>query len=118
MKKVVINDCFGGYGLSEEAYKFLGLTWDRYGYAYENYTDRCDPKLVECVETLGEKASGSCANLVVKEYDETKFSYWISDYDGAETLYLEPIVRKSVIRSMSHDEIIDYLESLNIQVVD
>lgn len=25
--KVVINKCYGGFGLSKEAYKFLGLKW-------------------------------------------------------------------------------------------
>ena len=32
--KVVINKCFGGYSLSEEAYKFLGLEWTGYGIAF------------------------------------------------------------------------------------
>ena len=30
--KVVINKCFGGFGLSKEAYKFLNIPWDGYGF--------------------------------------------------------------------------------------
>lgn len=26
--KVVINKCYGGYGLSKKAYEFLGIEWD------------------------------------------------------------------------------------------
>ena len=56
MTKVVINCCFGGYSLSKEAYEFLGLEWDEFGFEFED--DRTNPKLVECVETLKEKANG------------------------------------------------------------
>lgn len=73
--KVVINDGLINYGLSKEAYDFLGLDWEREviwpverispgmtsekyfvpaGMAYKN--DRTNPKLVACVEKLGEKA--------------------------------------------------------------
>jgi hypothetical protein len=31
--KVVINRCHGGFGLSKEAYDFLGFKWDGFGYA-------------------------------------------------------------------------------------
>ena len=48
--KVVLNKCWGGFALSEAAYKYLGLKWDRYGYAE---IERNNPKLVECVEKLG-----------------------------------------------------------------
>lgn len=30
--KVVINRRFGGFGVSKEAYDFMGLEWDGYGY--------------------------------------------------------------------------------------
>ena len=79
--KVVINSCYGGYGLSKEAYKELGLEWDNYGYDYQE--DRTNPKLVAVVEKLGEKASGGCANLnVVNIPDDVKWH--IAEYDGFE----------------------------------
>lgn len=81
--KVVINTCFGGYGLSEEAYKYLGLEWDGYGFARD--TNRTDSKLIECVETLGEKANGQFASLKVVEVPDD-VDWYIDDYDGIETV--------------------------------
>lgn len=83
--KVVINVCFGGFSLSKEAYEFLGLKWDGYGYDYNSDEKRTDPKLVECVETLGEKANGLCASLKVVEVPDN-VDWYISDYDGSETI--------------------------------
>ncbi|MBQ0125428.1 MAG: hypothetical protein KBS59_03785 [Clostridiales bacterium] len=81
--KVVINRCFGGYGLSREAYEFLGMKWDGYGYAWN--IERNDPKLVACVEALGEKANGRGASLrVVEVPDDVEWN--IEEYDGMETI--------------------------------
>lgn len=83
-KGIVINRCFGGFGLSEEAYEYLGLKWDGYGHACE--VERDDPKLVECVETLGsERASGGFARLKVV-YIPDGVQWEISNYDGMETV--------------------------------
>jgi len=79
--KIVVNRCFGGFGLSKEAYAFLGLEWDDYGFKYNE--DRTNPKLVECVEKLGENASGSHARLRVVEVPDD-IEWKISDYDGQE----------------------------------
>lgn len=116
MKKVVLNYCFGGYGLSKKAYEFLGLPWDGFGYAYED--DRDNPKLVECVETLGREANGYFAELAVEEYDDYNYTCEIGEYDGYESLGLTPIVHKSKIETMTVNEIIEYLTSINIRVVD
>ena len=115
MKKVVLNKCFGGFGLSPKAYEFLGMPWDGYGFAYENRRD--DPKLVECVEVLGEEANGMYAELVVEEYDDYNYTHRIGEYDGWESLVLSPIVHTSKIESMTSDEIIEYLITLGIQIV-
>lgn len=82
--KVVINTCFGGFSLSREAYEFLGIPWDGYGFKFDN--NRTDSKLIECVEKLGERANGRCANLRVVEIpDDVKWI--IEDYDGAESIH-------------------------------
>lgn len=85
--KVVLNKCYGGFGLSKEAFKWLaenggvqGEDWKVKDY-YNNHRD--DKLLVQCVETLGEKANGAYAKLVVEEYVVT---FDISSYDGRETL--------------------------------
>lgn len=47
---------------------------------------RDDPILIEVVEELGKKASGSYGNLVVVEIPDG-MDYVIDDYDGVETLH-------------------------------
>ena len=94
--EVVINRCYGGFSLSQEAI-VLGIelaeargcenenwVWDA-EYKYGKFTGpRHDPILVEVVKRLGERASGSCAKLVV----ETIYTsvYKINDYDGMESV--------------------------------
>jgi len=81
--KIVVNNYYGGFGLSEAAYEFLGIKWDGHGYAYNDDEKRADPKLVECVEKLGKAASGRCADLRVVE---VAFKTSISSYDGVESV--------------------------------
>lgn len=76
--KIVINTCYGGFGLSEEAIKWLE---DRgVGDTYE--LSRHDPLLVECVETLKEKANNPYSRLAVIEIDGNL--YRVEEYDGKE----------------------------------
>ena len=79
--KVVINGCYGGFSLSDEALAYLGIPGGS-RYTYDN--DRTNPKLVECVEKLGEAAShGLSSSLYVVEVpDNVKWT--ITDYDGME----------------------------------
>ena len=81
--KVVINKCFGGYSLSEEAYKFLNIPWD--GYGYEFIEDRSNPALVKCVEALGKNASGELSSLKVVEIPDD-VEWEINEYDGLESV--------------------------------
>lgn len=78
--KIVINCEYGGYELSEEAYRELGLKWDGYGYAFNN--DRANPKLVDVVEKLGDRA-GHLADLKVVEIPDG-VEWEIKEYDGME----------------------------------
>jgi len=83
--KIVINACFGGFGLSKAAYKELGIKWDKYGYEYND--KRTDKKLIKVVEKLGsEKASGELAELrIVNIPDDIEWE--INNYDGIETVH-------------------------------
>lgn len=84
--KIVVNRCWGGFGLSQEAYEALGAEWDGYGYSHRySDNDRADPKLVEVVERLGDRANGSCAELRVIEIPDG-IDWYIDDYDGMETV--------------------------------
>ncbi len=93
MTKIVINDCYGGFGLSRDAILLArklsnNPTWggailkgDKYedgkivdqdygGYDY----GRSDPLLIQVVETLKEKANGKYAKLKIVEIpDDVKW---------------------------------------------
>ena len=85
MKKIVINKCFGGFDLSEEAIELFkkkaGLDRREKVWVYDLRRD--DPALVETVQELGSKADGDCAKLKIVEIpDDVK--WMIEEYDGQE----------------------------------
>lgn len=110
--KIVINRCFGGFGLSDEAFQeYLnrkGIEWEAhksretFGYdhieyyqkghagnvdyyisPYEVINNRADKDLVDIVEQLGEKANGWAAKLKVIEIPDN-VKWHIHEYDGSE----------------------------------
>lgn len=113
--KIVINKCFGGFGLSDAVHEKLielGVphykTWkeipegdapyvvdsDRpdatFGSYYSNFRDyekRNHPLLIQAIEVIGiDKASASLANLkVVDVPDDVQWE--IDDYDGIESVH-------------------------------
>jgi hypothetical protein len=97
--KVVHNGCYGGFSFSKRARDWLaerGLPEAvsdaerdpkcSYGGFRPYDTPRHHPLLVECVETLGREANGSCAELEIAEVANV---YRIDEYDGVETV-MEP----------------------------
>jgi hypothetical protein len=64
--KIVINTCYGGFGLSKEALALFNER-SRTVETYDFVIKRDDPILVEVVEQLGEDASGHFADLKVVE---------------------------------------------------
>lgn len=81
MTKVVINKCFGGFGLSGEAmkqYEFLSgkefLRWK---------VDRDDPVLVKIVSSMGNKANSRYACLKIVEIPDD-VEWVVQEYDGKE----------------------------------
>ena len=67
--KIVINACYGGFGLSDEAeamWRAVKKVADPDGVYYYDIM-RDDPDLVHIVETLGEKANSTYAQLKVVE---------------------------------------------------
>lgn len=77
--KVVINRCYGGFSLSEKACEYLGIPGDGYEYA----EDRANPKLIECIEKLGEDANGTFAELKIVDIPDD-VEWTIEEYDGME----------------------------------
>lgn len=103
-RKIVINRCHGGFGLSPEAIMMysdlanLNLKWvgggiidswyrdgieddDHFWWDYQ--IERDDKNLVKVVETLGDAASGWAAELKVVEIP-ADVAWEISEYDGLE----------------------------------
>ncbi len=84
--KVVINACYGSFQLSAEACRFLGVHEDSCGYQYTSFQKRTDPKLVECVSMLGERANGMFSELKVVEIPDD-IEFYIDEFDGRETIH-------------------------------
>ena len=103
MPKVVINTCFGGFGLSDAAHRRLGSVYveaddTEYGFGYWNTNPwnqgmesyemeyRSLPALVDVVELLGDEANGSSARLRVVDVPDDAIMPYISEYDGRELI--------------------------------
>jgi hypothetical protein len=85
LQKIVINKCYGGFGLSEAAYSELGLdSQSEAAYRQQNWAEhRDDPRLVEIVEKLGNAANGEDADLAVVCVPDG-IEWEIEGYDGRE----------------------------------
>jgi hypothetical protein len=104
MKKIVINGCYGGFGLSDEAIvryaeiKGINLVsqvdqYDRTHYYVDSVSDdnyfsdfdipRDDPALIQVVEELQHDADGYAANLKIVEIPDD-VEWHIAEYDGSE----------------------------------
>ncbi len=84
IRHVVINTCYGGFGLSDRAIKeymqLAGITERDF---HDRDIDRDDPYLVKVVKELGMGANGAHANLKVVEIPGD-VSWHIAEYDGNE----------------------------------
>ena len=123
--KVVINECFGGFGLSDAAYEKLiewgipvrkyipplndgevifdntlsdeRVTFDRYWETWIN-DKRTYPLLIKVVETLGKKANGRCAELKVVEIpDGVERLSFVNETSKTVVVYKRPIVVDEMI---------------------
>lgn len=84
VRYIVINDCYGGFGLSERAIReyrqMAGITA---GDFYDRDIPRDDPYLVKLVRDLGSSANGPHANLKIVEIPGD-VQWLVQEYDGAE----------------------------------
>lgn len=80
--KVVINRCYGGFGLSNEAMnRYNELSGKNLEYYYS--IDRDDPYLVQVVEELGDSSNGGYSKLKVVDIPDD-VDWEIDEYDGIE----------------------------------
>lgn len=82
--KVVINQCYGGFSLSnaaiEEYAKRSGKLKSEF---YDRKIDRDDIDLVAIVEEMGGAANGPCADLAIIEVPDG-VEWHVEEYDGNE----------------------------------
>ena len=109
MTKIVINKCFGGFGLSDEAFaRYMDIKGIEYetteskgvfgssvdfwkkGHAHEDNAylwcrniERDDPALIQTIEEMGTEANGWCADLGIVEIPDD-VEWEIAEYDGNE----------------------------------
>lgn len=79
--KIVINECYGGFGLSEEVAKELG-----YKKCDDSVTVRTDPRLIKKIEEKANVSDEFSALTVVTIPDNTT-DWMIHDYDGMESIW-------------------------------
>jgi hypothetical protein len=103
MKKIIINTCYGGFGLSDKAKARLeelghapfipdipydewrNYDWDLNprGYVSEYDVPRDLPLLIQVIEELGEESFGDYAKLkIIEIHDDIEWQ--IEGYDGLE----------------------------------
>lgn len=82
--EIVVNRCFGGYSLSDEAVKMMG-----YEDTFEaEEVERNHSTLVATVRYLGsDKASGRYSKLQIVEIPDEATDWTVEEYDGFETVY-------------------------------
>lgn len=98
--KIAYNNCFGGFGLSEEAFRELaklkGVSLEGANMHYNSFikngeividipADRTDVDLIKVIETLGDRANGMCAELAIEQIPDGA-EYEITEYDGNESV--------------------------------
>ena len=90
--KVVINRSYAGFSLSKKAGEYLNWKYninvthcDDYRCYIIDDLARNDPRLIDCVETLGESANGFLANLKIVEIPDN-VEWEIYNPDGMEII--------------------------------
>lgn len=81
VRKIVINNCHGGFSLSGKARQLMG--WGDEVYDHEGKVSRDDLRLVHVVEELGDDSWGNAAELVIVEIPDD-VEWIIQEYDGVE----------------------------------
>lgn len=103
--EILLNKCYGGYGLSNEAVRLyltkkniefkLNPKYSTGFFKYymiegnDQFSDhnipRTDPVIIQIVREMGEKANGNCADLQIVPIPDG-CEYYIDEYDGMESI--------------------------------
>ncbi len=135
--EIVINKCYGGYGLSSEAIelyltkKNIPIVLDPRSDSYFKYyvvaeyerfsyynISRHDPILVEVVRELGERANGNCAELAIV-WAPDGCEYFVDEYDGMESIETWfQVSKQDLLKGLSLERIEQLKSADNIKIVD
>ena len=83
--KIVLNECYGGFGLSDFGAKILGTHNPEREMSFGN-GNAMHETLAALVEKFGAQLNGEFANLEVFEIPDDVTDWEIDDYDGYESL--------------------------------
>ena len=77
--KMIINDCYGGFGVCQEVLDKLELN------DFSEEELRTAARLIEEIEN-GKDVSDDCAELKVVEIPDESTDYYLDEYDGLESV--------------------------------
>ena len=77
--KMIINDCYGGFGVRQEVLDELELN------DFSEEELRTAARLIEEIEN-GKDISDDCAELKVVEIPDESTDYYLDEYDGLESV--------------------------------
>ena len=101
MKKLVLNKCCGGFGLSDKALELICKRKGIYGPLHHWQLERDDEDLIAVVEELGTEAEGFASELRIIEFDKG-VKYTIDEYDGMESIeYYVPVTMEELAQGLS-----------------
>jgi hypothetical protein len=136
--EIIINKCYGGYGLSNKAIELylqkLGIpvvvnpdyensyykkyiVGDDHHFDAWNIKHRNDPILIQVVKELIEEANGSSADLEIVEIPDG-CEYYIGEYDGMEHIadtWFE-VTTEELVKGMSLERVRQLLEVDSIKI--
>ena len=124
MQKIVLSNSYGaGFCFTNETvYNWMrdhgveclietyGSTWGE-TYRFKGEHLRYNSYVIQCIEELGSEKTG----YTVEEYDDTKYECWVNDYDGLESLELQPVLDVKLMLTMSEEELAAYLDDFDIK---
>jgi len=87
--KVVYNNRYGGFGMSQHGLdKYNHITSRNLSYA--DVIDRSDPILIELVESMGNNVNDKNSRLAIKEFP-MKYKSFLTwhEYDGKESVQID-----------------------------
>jgi len=107
--QVLINKCYGGFGLSDDAIRrlfelkgwkcieekrddtntfFYKDVKSDESFFWETNLERNDPEMVQVVKEMGDKANGRFAELKIVDIPDD-VRWYVEEYDGMESVHEE-----------------------------